>query len=112
MPVYEYLCGGCGPFTDIHPMSDYEKPQPCPDCGNISPRVLLTAPNFSTMSPGLRLAHATNERSASAPSTLSSLKGAHGSSCTCCSGMLKRKTARTKNGAKGFPSARPWMISH
>jgi putative FmdB family regulatory protein len=112
MPVYEYLCEGCGPFTAMRPMSEYEKPQPCPDCGDKSKRVLLTAPRFSTMSSRLRLAHATNERSADKPNTLSALKSAHGSGCACCTGTLKRKTARGKNGAKGFPNARPWMISH
>lgn len=112
MPVYEYLCEACGPFTALRPMSEYEAPQPCPDCGERAGRVLLTAPDFSTMSPSLRLAHATNERCATAPSTLSALKGAHGSGCACCSGAPKRKTARGSNGAKSFPNARPWMISH
>jgi putative FmdB family regulatory protein len=115
MPVYEYLCDACGPFTAIRPMAEYDMPQPCPDCRRKAPRVLLTAPNFSTMSSTVRLAHATNERSASAPSTLSSLKAAHGSGCSCCSGSFgkkSRKTARGKNGAKSFPGSRPWMISH
>ncbi len=115
MPVYEYLCEGCGPFTAVRPMSEYEKPQPCPDCGDKARRVLLTAPRFSTMSASLRLVHATNERSADKPTTLSALKSQHGSGCSCCSGLSNkkgRKTARAKNGAKSFPSARPWMISH
>ena len=115
MPVYEYMCGACGPFTDIRPMAEYEQPQACPDCGRMAPRVLLTAPRFSAMSLALRTAHATNERSADAPSTLSGIKSQHGSGCACCSGLSSkkgRKTARGKNGAKGFPGARPWMISH
>jgi len=81
----------------------------------MAPRVLLTAPRFSSMSVELRTAHAANERSANAPSTLSSLKSQHGSGCMCCSGLASkksRKTARGKNGAKCFPGARPWMISH
>jgi len=81
----------------------------------MAPRVLLTAPRFSSMSVELRTAHAANERSANAPSTLSSLKSQHGSGCMCCSGLASkksRKTARGKNGAKSFPGARPWMISH
>jgi hypothetical protein len=78
---------------------------------------MLSAPRFSTMSAGLRLAHATNERSASSPGTLSALQSQHGLRCSCCSGMSNknkksRKTARGKNGAKSFPGARPWMISH
>jgi len=42
-------------------------------------------------------------------------KAAHGPGCGCCS-TGKKKPARlvtkTKGGAKGFPTARPWMISH
>jgi putative FmdB family regulatory protein len=115
MPVYEYLCSACGPFTEIRPMAEYDKPQPCPECQRKAPRVLLTAPRFSTMSVELRTAHATNERSAAAPSTLSALKSQHEAGCSCCSGLSNkkgRKTARGKNGAKSFPGARPWMISH
>src|SRR5258708_30212460 len=67
MPVYEYMCEGCGPFTVTRPMAEYEKPHACPDCDEMSPRVMLTAPRFSTLSAGLRLAHATNERSAHKP---------------------------------------------
>ena len=115
MPVYEYMCERCGPFTAMRPMAEYEKPYACPDCDEMAPRVMLTAPRFSTMSAGLRLAHATNERSADKPNTLSALKSQHGSGCSCCSGMSNkksRKTARGKNGAKSFPGSRPWMISH
>jgi putative FmdB family regulatory protein len=115
MPVYEYMCESCGPFTAMRPMAEYEKSQACPDCAEISPRVMLTAPRFSAMSSGLRLAHAANERSASSPSTLTALKSQHGSGCSCCSGLSNkksRKTAQSKNGAKSFPRARPWMISH
>jgi putative FmdB family regulatory protein len=115
MPVYEYMCESCGPFTAMRPMAEYEKPYACPDCDAVAPRVMLTAPRFSTMSAGMRLAHATNERSADKPNTLSTLKNQHGSGCSCCSGLSSkrsRKTARGKNGAKSFPSARPWMISH
>ena len=115
MPVYEYMCEACGPFTMMRPMSDYEKPCACPDCEDMAPRVMLTAPRFSSMSVDLKLAHATNERSADKPHTLSGLKRQHGSGCSCCSGTPRqsgRKTARGKNGAKSFPSARSWMISH
>jgi len=52
---------------------------------------LRRALRFSTLSVELRTAHATNERSASAPSTLSSLKSEHGSGCSCCSGPLREE---------------------
>lgn len=116
MPVYEYMCEDCGPFTAMRPMSVYDQPCECPDCEQQAPRVLLTAPNFAnSMSRETRLAHATNERASHAPSTVTEFKAKqHGSGCSCCSNksLPKRKTARSKDGSKSFPTARPWMISH
>lgn len=134
MPVYEYECGDCGAFTALRPMAEFEAPCPCPDCGEVAPRVMLTAPAISAMSRSSRLAHAANERSAHEPRRSSG----HGAGCGCCSGKslsLKGKGARQGAGAgqgegarqgkgggfaasaagspaKSFPAARPWMISH
>jgi putative FmdB family regulatory protein len=112
MPVYDYLCSGCGPFTELRPMSECDAPSQCPSCGGASPRAFLTAPYFSTMSAERRLAHVTNERSAHAPQNLAGFKAKHGVGCSCCGGLPKRKVAKGKGGAKSFPSSRPWMISH
>ncbi|MBS9478632.1 FmdB family zinc ribbon protein [Ancylobacter radicis] len=122
MPVYEYLCESCGDFTAMRPMSEYQAPQPCPDCGASAPRVMLTAPHFSGMARESLVAHATNERAANAPMTTGefaakSAAARHGSGCSCCSGGMKSRTKKSKtataaSGAKSFPSARPWMISH
>ena len=49
MPVYEYLCNDCGPFTDMRPMAECDAPQDCPRCEIEAPRVILTAPNFFCM---------------------------------------------------------------
>ena len=62
MPVYEYLCEGCGPFKLMRSMSEYELPADCPLCQASAPRVMLTAPYCSTASPQARLAQAANER--------------------------------------------------
>jgi len=112
MPVYEYLCGACGPFTDMRPMSECADPQACPQCSGGAPRVILTAPNFACMSADERKARAVNERSAHAPKTLDQYRASHRPGCGCCSGKLSRAVAKTKTGAKSFPTARPWMISH
>jgi putative FmdB family regulatory protein len=117
MPLYEYLCDHCGPFAEPRPMAECDDPRDCPECGMLSPRALLTAPRLACMSTSTRAAFAVNERSAHAPQTLGDYKAAqgaaHGSGCGCCS---PRRTARpvnkTKRGAKSFPTARPWMISH
>ncbi|MEH2514397.1 putative FmdB family regulatory protein [Nitrobacteraceae bacterium AZCC 1564] len=112
MPVYEYLCNDCGPFTDMRPMSECDDPQDCPHCATESRRVILTAPHFACMPADRRKAHATNERSANAPKTLNEYKASHGPGCGCCSGKASRLVTKTRSGAKGFPTARPWMISH
>lgn len=112
MPVYEYLCSECGPFTQMRAMSEYELPSQCPNCKASAPRVILTAPHCSTVSKQTRLAHATNERSADAPRTLSSMRAAHGAGCSCCTGKSSRLVKRGKGGTKSFPTSRPWMISH
>ena len=106
-------------------MSECDLPQDCPQCEAESPRVILTAPSFFCMPSDKRKAHATNERSAHAPKMVAEYKAAHGPGCGCCStgktvkdkGTAdKKKPARlmtkSKSGAKGFPTARPWMISH
>ena len=75
MPVYEYLCNDCGPFTDMRPMAECDDPQDCPQCETESPRVILTAPAFFCMPSDKRKAIATNERSAHAPKTLGRIQG-------------------------------------
>src|SRR5262249_4767229 len=78
MPVYEYLCNDCGPFTDMRPMAECDDPQDCPRCESEAPRVILTAPAFFCMPSDKRRAIATNERSANAPKTLGEYKATHG----------------------------------
>jgi putative FmdB family regulatory protein len=113
MPVYDYLCNDCGPFTDTRPMAECDEPQDCPHCAGESARAFLTAPNFFCMSSDKRKAHATNERSANAPTTIDQYKASHGPGCGCCSSKKPaRLVKQTRSGAKSFPTARPWMISH
>ncbi|MBN8903512.1 MAG: zinc ribbon domain-containing protein, partial [Rhodospirillales bacterium] len=40
MPTYDYECATCGPFTESRPMAEFAAPQPCPECGTSSPRML------------------------------------------------------------------------
>lgn len=112
MPVYEYLCNDCGPFTEIRPMSEFELPCECPSCAAAAPRVILTAPHFACMPATTRKAHDVNQRSRHEPKTLDQYKASHGPGCGCCSKKPSRMVTKTKSGAKGFPTARPWMISH
>jgi len=89
-------------------MAEFQAPQPCEGCGASAPRATLTAPRVAGMDAGRRQAMATNERSANAPTKSG---GRHPASCGCCK-RPSRLTAESVSGAKSFPSARPWMISH
>lgn len=41
MPIYEYQCPSCGRvFEEWGKASEAHKPEPCPDCGTLSPRVI------------------------------------------------------------------------
>ena len=40
MPTYDYDCGRCGPFSESHPIAEFDRSQPCPACGDPSPRSL------------------------------------------------------------------------
>ena len=114
MPVYDYQCQGCGVFTALRPMSAFRDPCACPDCGAEAQRVFLSMPGIAGMDAGRRGAMATNERASHEPRRVSA--GAHGAGCSCCSGAAKTggKAAASPSpgGAKSFPKARPWMISH
>jgi putative FmdB family regulatory protein len=87
MPVYDYLCARCGPFTEMRPMAECDLPHKCPECGKKAPRAFLTAPYFVAASAERRLAPMGGERVASAPRLSGS---GHGGSCSCCSGRSLR----------------------
>lgn len=108
MPVYDYLCSDCGPFTAIYPMADFQKPQLCDTCGGLSPRAMLTAPAFFGGDPGKRRAAEVNERSAHAPRKAKR----HPASCGCCKTGGNTKLSAEAVTAKSFPAQRPWMIGH
>ncbi len=112
MPVYEYLCEGCGSdFTALRPMAQSSLPHPCPGCGSEARRALLSAPAYAGMAAADRKAHAINERSKHEPRSSSQLGHTHGPGCGCGSGVSKT-TRVAPDGNMSFPSKRPWMISH
>src|SRR5262245_42863453 len=107
MPVYDYECPDCGVFTALRPMSACRSPCACPDCGREAARVVHTMQAVAGMDPARRTAIATNERASHEP------RRAHGAGCSCCgNGKSGGKAVKTPDGPKGFPKARPWMISH
>ena len=111
MPIYDYVCPNCGPFSALRPMAEYELPHECESCGAEAPRAILSMPAIAGMDRGRRIAAETNERSSHEPKRS---KG-HAPGCGCCSGS-KSKPAKAAGqeapALKSFPAARPWMISH
>jgi putative FmdB family regulatory protein len=103
MPVYEYLCEGCGPFKLMRSMSEYELPADCPLCQASAPRVMLTAPYCSTASPRTRLAGAANERTGGEGR---SSAGGHGGSCSCCTTSSFSRAAKRGKGKAASSAGR------
>lgn len=117
MPIYEYQCASCGPFVELRPMALSSEPCECNDCGEMSERVILSAPHMAGMDTARRQAFQTNERSAHEPhlSTKSERldKSSHAPGCSCCrSKQGKSSASQLSDGSKIFPTRRPWMISH
>jgi hypothetical protein len=102
-----------GRSIEMRAMSLSDAPCDCSQCGVSAPRVLLTAPAFSCMPASRRVAHATNERASHAPMSLDQFKAKRrGAGCSCCAPRGKGRLTTTPTGERGFPTARPWMISH
>lgn len=121
MPTYDYDCTDCGGFDALRPLALRNEPAPCPHCGAASARVFAHAPHLACVSPAQRRAHDANERAQHAPrSSRDGPDGSQGSygrlkhpaGCGCCGTGRSSRTVTAPNGAKTFPSKRPWMISH
>ena len=76
MPIYDYACDACGPFTAIRPMAQFREPSACPDCGAGAVRTFLSAPAILGGS-----AYAATEPGATAPRPATT---AHPAGCGCC----------------------------
>ncbi|HDP90067.1 MAG TPA: zinc ribbon domain-containing protein [Thioalkalivibrio sp.] len=118
MPIYEYDCPACGPFTRLVHLADSAAPAECPDCGQWSRR-LISAPSLSLMSSENRGKWERNERAQHEP------RRARRSSCGCagvhtCGSGARSSSAASEHGDTSKPvfqrqtkkHARPWMLGH
>ena len=114
MPTYDYACTDCGGFDALRPLSARDQPVACPACGAASPRVFAAAPRLQLLQTGTRGAMELNERARHEPKRSGDYQRMrHPAGCGCCAPSSRRTTTVTAtNGAKAFPSKRPWMISH
>ncbi|MDE3010199.1 MAG: zinc ribbon domain-containing protein [Pseudomonadota bacterium] len=106
MPIYDYCCPDCGPFTALRAVAQRDADAACPVCGAGAERTLLAAPALPLLSDTLRRAHATNERSSHEPGT--SRTHRHGPGCGCSAKPGRESAPQLKS----FAAKRPWMISH
>ena len=100
MPLYEYICQDCGPFTEIEKMARASEPMPCPSCEQLAPRG-ISAPFLANMDPNNRVAHQRNELSSHEPKVGNVKKHDHSHG----HGHSHRKVHAHKG-------SRPWMIGH
>ncbi len=113
MPTYDYACPACGGFDALRSFAQRDEPAACPDCAAPSPRVFAAMPRLACLSSETRRAMETNERARHEPKISGSYQRMrHPAGCGCCSTGKRGATVTAANGAKAFPSKRPWMISH
>jgi putative FmdB family regulatory protein len=113
MPTYDYDCQACGGFDAFRTLNQRNEPASCPACGSASPRVFASAPRLALMESTTRRSMDINERARHEPKRSSEYQRLkHPSGCGCCSTGKRGATVTAANGAKAFPSKRPWMISH
>jgi putative FmdB family regulatory protein len=79
MPLYDFVCGDCGPFRAWAVIRASDAAAECPDCGTGCSR-LLAAPGISTMHVALRSAMSRSERSIDEPKVM---KRSHLAGCGC-----------------------------
>jgi putative FmdB family regulatory protein len=118
MPLYEYECVSCGPFSALRKMSESSLSALCGGCGSESGRI-ISVPNFALMAKAKKAAYERNEKSAHEP------KAIKRSSCGCAGTHTCQATTKVNKEGKsnsqpeggGFQmqtkrTARPWMLGH
>lgn len=95
MPIYDYACDACGPFTAMRPMAQFRDPCACPECGAGATRTFLSAPTIVSGTAGGRIACAATEPPATYPRQASA---AHPAGCGCCVRRLPLPGALSAGG--------------
>ena len=103
MPIYDYVCDACGPFTAMRPMAQFRDPCACPDCGAGATRTFLSAPAILGGSAGGRFACAVAEAGTTRPLPAST---AHPAGCGCCMRRSPLPSALSSTG-RVFASSGP-----
>ncbi len=105
-PLHAALC-------HAHPSPGPTSQPPAPIARRPRARVFAAMPRLACLSSETRRAMETNERARHEPKSSGSYPlMRHPAGCGCCSTGKRGATVTGANGAKAFPSKRPWMISH
>lgn len=94
MPIYEFLCEGCGSFERQRSLSESSGPMKCPECGEEARRV-YSMPSFKSLSKGQKELRRREEQSGE-PKL----------------GVKTRKEGPAPTPKPGKSAGRPWQISH
>jgi len=104
MPLYEYNCAECGPFTELRRLSECDMPAECPTCADTAAR-MISVPRLAIMAKNNRTAWERNEKSAHEPRLA---KAGHHHDHKSDHGHNHQH----KHTHKHTPSGRPWMLGH
>ena len=104
MPLYEFNCAECGPFTELRRLSECDMPMECPTCAAPASR-MISAPRLAIMAKNNRTAWERNEKSAHEPRLV---KAGHQHDHKCDHGHSHQHNQTHKHTHSG----RPWMLGH
>ena len=124
MPLYDYKCTQHGVFQELASMEHHDHPAKCPQCAQLSARVVMIPPHIAAMIKEKKEAMERNEKAQHEPDFMTSAqfherekekqeRATHGKHKGCgCAPKRPSNLLWTADGNKMFPSMRPWMISH
>jgi putative FmdB family regulatory protein len=74
VPLYAFICEGCGPFDLVRPMAEASTEAACPTCGTEARRV-FTPPGLARFARPARRALDLEEKSAHEPDVVTEKRG-------------------------------------
>jgi putative FmdB family regulatory protein len=74
VPLYAFMCDGCGPFDVDRPMAEASAAAACPTCGEEARRV-FTPPGLALLARPMRRALDLEEKSAHEPEVVTEKRG-------------------------------------
>ena len=108
MPIYDYDCGRCGPFSAMQPMARFQESCACPVCGAEASRTIVSAPAIASINLGGSIGHKAIQPSARYPRS----SATHPAGCGCYMRQLRLPGALSAGGrvfTSHGPVRRSWL---